>query len=92
MRSLFHIYPDFSHARLEQSYLLILACLNFDHRVDIVLHPGSEHRLQQNVQLLKKWQALPLYGAEDFIRLSELNCTDARQKLIRLTLKADFIA
>ena len=92
MRCLFHIFADSSQDRLEQSHLLILACLNFDYRVDIVFHDHSERVLSRQPQLYKKWQALQLYGAQEFIQLSELSCSEADNLLTQLTDQADFIA
>jgi hypothetical protein len=92
MRVLFNIYPEQSQQRLEQTHLLILALLNFDHTIHIVFHGGSEHIIQNNSSLNKKWQALPLYGAHDFLFLNGPLENLNRQKYHRLCQQAEFIA
>ena len=69
MRILFNIQPGQSQLRLTQTHLLILALLNFDHTVHIVFHDGGEQIIRNDEELNKKWQALPLYGAHDFLFL-----------------------
>ncbi|KAA3641527.1 MAG: hypothetical protein DWP95_06575 [Proteobacteria bacterium] len=92
MHTLFNIYPDQSRQRLEQTHLLILALLNFDHTVHIVFHKGSEQFIKENADLSKKWQALPLYGAHDFWFFNGQHDNLNDQQYRRIKQRADFIS
>ncbi|MCX7554957.1 hypothetical protein OS175_13855 [Marinicella sp. S1101] len=70
MQSLFIINEKMNTTQVEQSYLLILAMLNFEHSVDVVFSgAGCENLINSNAQL-KKWTALKLYGVNDFYHLT----------------------
>lgn len=92
MLCLFNIRPDQSPERLEQSHLLILALLNFDHTVHVVFHDGSEQFIKDNEDLNKKWQALPLYGAHDFWFINGPHNNLTEHKYRKLNQQADFIS
>lgn len=92
MRALINIFPGQSPKRLQQTHLLILALLNFDHTVHIVFHDGSERTIQHDTELNKKWQALPLYGARDFLFLSGQYTNLSTEQFHRIKQRADFIS
>lgn len=92
MHTLFNIYPDHSRQRLTQTHLLILALLNFDHNIHIVFHDGSEQLIEADDELNKQWQALPLYGARDFLFLNSPLENMTQQDYHRLSQQADFIS
>ena len=92
MQTLFNIHPDQSPERLEQTQLLILALLNFDHSVHVVFHAGSEQAIKDNTELNKQWQALPLYGTHDFWFRGGPHQNLSEQKYRILRQQADFIA
>jgi len=92
MRTLFNIQPGQSPERLNQTHLLILALLNFDHTVHVVFHHGSEQFIKDDIELSKKWQALPLYGAHDFLFFNSPNDNLSEIKYHKLCQQADFIS
>ncbi len=92
MRAIFHIYPQQSQQCLQQTYLLLLALLNFDHKVFIVFHQNSLTEISKNTEQAKKWQALNLYGAQAFIYYDGDNDNIDAYGLQQLMRQADFIA
>lgn len=92
MRLLFNIHPKQSQQRMEQTHLLILALLNFDHTIHIVFHGGSEQIIKDNTVFNKKWNALTLYGAQDFLFLNGPLENINQQEYHHLCHQADFIA
>jgi|GEM_PF-2037379 len=92
MRILFNIYPEQSRQRLAQTHLLILAFLNFDHSVHIVFHEGSEQLIQDDLNIKKEWQALPLYGAHEFLFFDGPDKNISEDKYRHLIQQADFIS
>ena len=71
MKAVFVINESMSHEQLEQSYLLILALLNFDHHVDLVFVGDAFNQLIQGEQTTKKWRALKLYGVHAFYQFCD---------------------
>lgn len=92
MQTVFHIYPQQSDQCLEQSYLLMLALLNFEHKVFIVFHQNSFAEISKHAEQLKKWQALHLYGARAFLHYNGDNDNIGTHELQQLTQQADFVA
>lgn len=76
MKSLFIINENMKESQLDQSYLLILAMLNFDHQVDLVFSNNAFDLVNHCNDSIQKWRALKLYGVEKFYCL---NCS--KQKL-----------
>lgn len=92
MRTLFNITPDQDIQRLQQTHLLILALLNFDHTVDIVFHNNSDLLIEDHQNLYQQWQALPLYGARDFKFLNSRQDNISQQHFHKLIQQADFVS
>lgn len=70
MKTLFIINENISQSQLEQTYLLILAMLNFDHDVDLVFINDAFNRIKRDEALKKQWLALKIYGADNFFNLT----------------------
>lgn len=70
MQTLFIINSQMNSSQVEQSYLLILAMLNFEHSVDVVFSGAGCDNLIHSEVNLKKWAALKLYGVDNFYHLT----------------------
>ncbi len=99
MRTLFIINQHMNEAQIEQSYLLILAMLNFDHHVNVVFTGQSYRRLITDDAAKKKWSALKIYGVDDFFELTEhqSSCIENIKHInhsafARLKSQADFLS
>lgn len=92
MQAVFHIHPQQSEHSLEQSYLLMLALLNFEHKVFIIFHQNSLTEILKNTEQAKKWQALDLYGAQAFLHYGGDNDNIDAHGMHQLMQQADFIA
>lgn len=73
MQNLFIIQEHMSQAQLEQSYLLILAMLNFEHNVDIIFTGEAYNQLCTDETHFKKWSALTMYGVDNLFQLVKDN-------------------
>lgn len=60
-----------STQQLQESYLLCLALLNFEHQLNVVFIGQAVALLDQDAALKKSWLALKLYGAEAFYQLNK---------------------
>ncbi len=59
-----------SDQRLEHSYLLCLALLNFEHQVNVVFVDHAFKSILADEITKKQWMALKLYGVEAFYQLN----------------------
>ncbi len=84
MKSLFIINEKISNSQLEQSYLLILAMLNFEHHVKLVFINNAYTRIDNDPALKQQWLALKLYGIEKFYCLNSTQVS-SHQELIPIT-------
>ncbi len=64
MHCVFVIQAHLSNQQIEQQYLLMIAMLNFDFKVQVIFDEESWHHWQTHKPLHQKYQALTLYGAE----------------------------
>lgn len=67
MECVFVIQAHFSNQQIEQQYLLMIAMLNFEFKVQLVFDDESWHHWQTHKPLQQKYQALTLYGADVFL-------------------------
>ncbi|MCB1582700.1 MAG: hypothetical protein R3E90_15910 [Marinicella sp.] len=70
MHCVFIIQQHLSKQQIEQQYLLMIAMLNFDFKVQIIFDKQSWHHWQSHKTLNQKYNALNLYGAEALLALN----------------------
>ncbi len=74
MRCLFVLTDQMNQAQLDNSYLLCIAMLNFEHEVDVIFLDRAFTQISQHVEQKKKWLALKLYGVNT---MYQFNATEA---------------
>ncbi len=81
MKCLYIVTEHMSAEQTNNSYLMCLAMLNFDHQVEVVFTAGAFAQIQQDEQLCKQWLALKLYGVSHMYQLIDYPQAETNQHL-----------
>jgi hypothetical protein len=90
MNCVFIVQAHLSGQQIEQQYLLMIAMLNFDFKVQIIFDEESWHHWQTHKPLQQKINALLLYGAEALLLQNADKSTDSEINQHRLINKTEF--
>lgn len=92
MKCVFIIHDRMNNEAMERQYLLMIAMLNFDFTVDLLLASGAEAYWQHHQHWSKKLTALELYGIRSIRHLPDDTHGSSPDWYQSLMAEADFIS